>query len=409
MSQKINSEAKKRLFETFDSTKSAEQIKLELLKHKETVFIFKQNFGKNKINFFHNLSLIGGRSFYTNPQEQFDAMQGIDEGLMSVITPDMSQLLEISAIVAQVPSREEYRRIKSFEDYRTSRPSRDKHFTARNFIPVQPFMLSELNTVLTKYKGDTMQVLIKAIELIEEFDQKTQGVEGEVIKSARETCMDILNWLYLAMKGKINSIPTIACSTREVRKHFDNLQRINGIKRVLDVPQNKSNFVSENIQKPLEIIAASSSLTQDFLSKLTQIHTSNQDKSSNSFSKLSDKIQNMILVASSRGNVVPTTPNEQGTNVSKAQQYLENYLEAREIKCAIPTSVANLWLQGCLLWLNPLTPSSLATSVIACKDIIFNDSIHKGILLDFSTKHEITKKSLNKLMKTQVMYPNSKD
>ena len=104
---KINSQAKKKLFETFDSTKTEDQIKMELLKHKETVFIFKQNFGKNKINFFHNLSLIGG-SFY-NRQEHFGAIQGIDEGVTSVITPDMPQLLEVSTIAVQVPSMEEYR------------------------------------------------------------------------------------------------------------------------------------------------------------------------------------------------------------------------------------------------------------------------------------------------------------
>ena len=408
---KINTQAKKKLFETFDSTKTEDEIKSELLKHKETVFIFKQNFGKNKINFFHNLSLIGG-SFY-NPQEHFGAIQGIDEGLTSVITPDMSQLLEVSTIAAQVPSMEEYSRMKSIEDYRASRTPREKYFTARNFIPVPPFMLNDLNEVLIKYEGDSTQALIKAIELTEEFDQKNQEIGGETNELATESCTNILNWLYLASKGKINSTPTIACSTREVRKHFDDLQRIHRIERASDVPQNNGNFTADNIQKPLEIIAASSSSTQDFLSKLTQIHTSNQDKSSNSFGKLSDKIQNMFLVASSRGNVVPTTPNDQATNFfkstnfSKAQQYLENYLEEREIECAIPTAVANLWLQGCLLWLNPLTPSGLATSVIACKNIIFNDTIHEGILLDFSTKHEITKNSLTKLTKTQVMYPNS--
>ena len=36
--------------------------------------------------------------------------------------------------------------------------------------------------------------------------------------------------------------------------------------------------INANIQKPLEIIAASSSSTQDFLSKLTQIHPSLQEK-----------------------------------------------------------------------------------------------------------------------------------
>ena len=59
------------------------------------------------------------------------------------------------------------------------------------------------------------------------------------------------------------------------------------------------------------------------------------------------------------------------------------------------------------MWLNPLTPSGFATSIISSKDIIFNDSLHEGIMLDFSTKHEITKASLTKLTKTQVIYPTS--
>ena len=163
----------------------------------------------------------------------------------------------------------------------------------------------------------------------------------------------------------------------------------------------------------MEIIAASSSSTQDFLSKLTQIQSSNQETTSNSFGKLSDRVQNMIHVASSRGNVVPTTLNDEASlffksmNFSKAQQFLEHYLEAKGIECAIPTAVANLWLQGCFLWLNPLTPSGFASSVISSKDIIFNDLLRERIMLDFSMKHKITKSSLTKLTKTQVMYPSS--
>ena len=126
-----------------------------------------------------------------------------------------------------------------------------------------------------------------------------------------------------------------------------------------------NDILSKSIQKPLEIIAASSSSTQDFLSKLTQIQSSNQEKTSNSFGKLLDRVQNMIHVASSRGNVISTTLSDE-----------------------------------------PLTPSGYASSVISLKDIIFNDSLHEGIMVDFSTKHEITKSSLTKLTKTQVMYPS---
>ena len=114
-------------------------------------------------------------------------------------------------------------------------------------------------------------------------------------------------------------------------------------------------FFSKSIQKSLEIIAACSGSTQDFLSKLNQIQSSNKEKTSNSFEKLSDRVQNMIHVASSRGNVVPTTLNDEASqffklsNFSKAQQYLEHYLEANGIECTIPTVVANLWSQGCFV------------------------------------------------------------
>ena len=43
---------------------------------------------------------------------------------------------------------------------------------------------------------------------------------------------------------------------------------------------------------------------------LTQIQTASQDKSSHSFCKLLDKIQQMLLIALSQGNVIPTQLND---------------------------------------------------------------------------------------------------
>ena len=120
-----------------------------------------------------------------------------------------------------------------------------------------------------------------------------------------------------------------------------------------------------------------------------------------------------MLIASSRGSVVPTSINKEAQAFfksryfSKAQQFLESHLESKGIECSIPTMVANLWLQGCSMWMNPLTLSGLASSVIASKDVIFNDSLHEGKLLDSSTKHKIIKNSLSKLTKTQVTYHSS--
>ena len=54
---KNNMVSKQALFENFDPVKNEEQTKTELLQSNKIVFMFKQNFGKNKIIFFHHLSL----------------------------------------------------------------------------------------------------------------------------------------------------------------------------------------------------------------------------------------------------------------------------------------------------------------------------------------------------------------
>ena len=312
--------------------------------------------------------------------------------MTSVVTPEISELIDLSTNDTQVPSIKEYMKVISIEDLKDLKVTKDNTYKARNFIPVPPFMLHDLNQAILDYDGDSKEVLFAAIQVIQEFDKHMKDERLDQSETARDSCVEILHWLYLASKGKINSIPTIACSVREVRKHFNHIQSVLGNDKIRlekstnEVPSFDSDTFAKSIQKPLEIIAASSSSTQDFLSKLTQIQSTNQDKSTNSFGKLSDRVQNMFFVASSRGNVIPNTLNDEAslffksTNFSKAQQYLEHYPEAKGIECAIPTPVANLWLQGCFLWLNPLTPSGFATSVISSKDIIFNDSLHEGIM-----------------------------
>ncbi len=57
------------------------------MRYHETVFLFKQNFGVNKLNFFHHLLSVGG-NFY-NLQEHFGAIQGLGEDITSVVTPEI--------------------------------------------------------------------------------------------------------------------------------------------------------------------------------------------------------------------------------------------------------------------------------------------------------------------------------
>ena len=66
-------------------------------------------------------------------------------------------------------------------------------------------------------------------------------------------------------------------------------------------------------------------------------------------------------------------------------------------------------MHGSFLWSNTLTPSGLASSVITSSDVIRNDVLQEGIVLDYSTKHEMSNNSLNKLTKTQVLFPTNVD
>ena len=412
--EEINRSSKQDLFEAFDTSKTEDEMKSALIRNPELVFMFKQNFGTNKINVFHHLSIVGGNFF--NKQEHVGMIQGVDENVTCVVTPDMPQLLGTSTNNTSVPSADKIMTIESVNDYRNLKTSTKMKFPARNFIVIPPFMIYKLNEAILQHDGDSTQVLLAAVKVIKEFDEHVpQNMNEITLEKANDTCMDIVFWLYLASKGKIKSIPTVGCSNREVRKHFDTIElqiKKNELEK-RNSDQASMLDLSSSIQRPLEIIATSSSSTQDFLSKLTQLQSSAQDKSSHSFGKLSERTQKMLLIAASKGNVIPSELSDEAmaffalSNFSKAQQFLESHLESKGIECSIPTALANLWLQGCFLWLNPLTPSGLAASVIASKDIIFNDSLHEGILLDFSTKHEINKASLSKLTKTQVIYPSS--
>ena len=53
----------KAIFEAFDSSKTEEEMKVAFLWHQEIVFLYMQNFGTNKVNIFHHLSVVGG-NFY---------------------------------------------------------------------------------------------------------------------------------------------------------------------------------------------------------------------------------------------------------------------------------------------------------------------------------------------------------
>ena len=178
-----------------------------------------------------------------------------------------------------------------------------------------------------------------------------------------------------------------------------------------NTPQQQGNAQlpwQKKLQLPLEQLAASASSNQDILQTLTKIQAAGEDKSSKSFKKIPVKYQKMILLASSVNEAIPTELNPdaleffKSANTLHATVMLNSHLEAKQIECSILNAMATNLLYGSFLWVNLVTLSGLACSVITTEDFLRNDTLYDGLVLDYSTKFEMSAASLEKLTKTQV-------
>ena len=171
--------------------------------------------------------------------------------------------------------------------------------------------------------------------------------------------------------------------------------------------------LGNHLKRPLEIIATSNSTQSDILRSFQAQHEKTNEKSSRSFTKLPAQYQNMILVASSQGEVTAMEINDQAKAFFKCANHLSanvmlNFLlETKQIDCSISTAMTQALVCGCLLWQNAITPSGFTASAIVSEDCIRNDTLHQGMVLDLSTKFEMSSESLEKLTKTNVAYPST--
>ena len=84
---------------------------------------------------------------------------------------------------------------------------------------------------------------------------------------------------------------------------------------------------------------------------------------------------------------------------------LNSLLEAEQIDCSISSAMATSLYHGSFLWVNSVTPSGLACYVVTSEDFMRTDTFHEGLVLDYSTRFEMSEKALEKLTKTQVRFP----
>ena len=106
------------------------------------------------------------------------------------------------------------------------------------------------------------------------------------------------------------------------------------------------------LKRPFEVLAASTSATSYYMEQMTQLQSKKSEKSLKSFKKISPKYHNMILVASSVGDITEVDYNSEAvgffkfSNKINAQVMLNSQFEIEGIEFSFSSAVTSTLLYG---------------------------------------------------------------
>ena len=408
----INQSNQEQLFKTFDASVPSESMLATVMKHDEVTFLHKVNFGSKKVVIFHHLKETGG-TLYDTSEKELGFIQGVHDNTSSFMTPEVDTLSKVpSATAVAVPTINHVLGAKTVEEVNNLTISATVTYCPRNLIPIPPFLLETIAKAIGEAKGDARVVLTKCSETIKQFDTDHNTDENYKDK-AKQKCKDIVNWIYLVCSESeaIEAVPTMACNDTKLAQA---LQQVTESKLGTVLPTSPPApkiDLEDSLKRPFEVLAATCSSTSDFMEKLTQLQSQSNEKTSKSFKKIPAKYQQMILVASSVGEVTEVEYTADAaeffkcSNTLHAQVMLNSLMETEGIECSVSPAVATTLLHGSFLWRNQLSPAGLASSVLSTEGVMRTDTLHDGMVLELSTKFDMSAASLSKLTKTQILFP----
>ena len=410
----INKSNQEKLFETFAASVSKSNCVYSILKHHETIYLHKVNFGSTTIGLFHHLVSVGG-TLYDSNSTSYGFIQGVGKHAASFVTPDFDILTNVkSQTTIRIPTLSNLLGSKSADEIKTFTVSTRSSYRPRNFIPVPPFLMSPIQESIVSSNGDDIQALLSCINEVNKFDDLHK--DDDNYDKAKTQCKDIIAWLYLVVNENenIEALPVLTCNNERVVSSLQNISSA-CLEQKDDTPQvsNILTQVEQSLKRPFEVLAASSSSTSDFMEKLTQLQSQSNEKSAKNFKKIPSKYQNMILVASSVSEVTCQEYDAEGakffkcSNCVNAQVMLNSILESENIECSVSSAMTATLQYGSFLWKDSLSPSGFAACVLSSEDSIFrSDTLHDRMILDYATKFEMSEASISKLTKTQVLFPS---
>lgn len=404
----INKEFQNQLIQTFNSTISKEKCLEELIAYQECAFLFKENFGTQRVQIAHHF--VKKTNMVYDIGEELAFIQGLHPEESLFLSPDTMLLDQPTDPAAQVPTIAHLLAITDEASIDALAVGATTTYKPRSFIPIVPFLLGTVYNTIASKNGSAKQVLINVVTAIKKFDEDHDG-DGTYKDKAKSKCKDFLLWLYLVSNDNpsIKAVPTTVMIHVSLRQSLLVTTASAIVHATHDSEPNAN--VMNSLKRPFEIMAASAASNQQYLKQLTQIQEKSSDSTSKSFKKIPGKFQNMMKVASSVGEVTEVDLNPEAieffksTTVLHANILLNSLLEAEGIDCSITPAMANSLWHGIFLWANSITPSGLAASVITTETLLRTDTMHEGLVLDYSTKFEMNSSALVKLTKSQVRFP----
>ena len=145
--EQINQKAQEKLFQTFNVNISTDECETTLKSHQETVFLFRENFGKARVAMFHHLQVTGG-TVYDN-EKSYGFIQGLEQVLTMNVTPDLEVLCKNPATATTpVPTTTSLLNVKAQDEIATLTAGARCTYKPRNFIPIVPFMVKDISDTI---------------------------------------------------------------------------------------------------------------------------------------------------------------------------------------------------------------------------------------------------------------------
>lgn len=409
--EEINQSKQEWLFAHFNGSTPDADILHQLERETNVCFLFRENFGDDKVNLFHHFMRTGGS--VTDESIHYAFIQGVQTQATHIITPNITILQTNPGDTPfPVPTNGTLLGLKQVDNIQNLDLSPRAKLDAWAFIPIPPFLLDVTIASLKAHHGNTGHLLLDLIRTMKEFDIEVAD-NSDFTEKACEKSIYILQWLFLVITDKIPKLETrvsssdliqravVALNQQEHIGQDDSLAQSNG-------EEDEDSTSPSNIHRSFEMIASSIANSNECMVKLAHVQS---EKMARSFGKLNSRYQNMFFVASSLGPIKEDTVNAKAmeffkqSSVLNAQIFLNGLMEANGVDISVSPAVTTALMHGSLLWKDDLTPSGLASSVLTSQGVLKANDLTEGIVLDYSTKHDMSAAALEKLTKTQVVFP----